>query len=248
MDHDIQNYILKGLFENISYFRNTALNLNPLYFDEEKAPVVKFVKNYFSKYEKIPEYSVVMNVMMGTKTFSDDLKEEIEGSLVSIKKLEFDAEAEGKWLFDKTKEFANNKSFFMALKDGAEEMSKEEKVRDYGSVQRKMEKALSMTWDEDFGLEFFDEDGIDAVYDKLGDQTLRIPLGESNIDAAINGGIPGQTKFCGVFVGEAGLGKCVSYINTIRIRNKKTGEIKELQIGEFHNSIKEKYNDDEERK
>jgi archaellum biogenesis ATPase FlaH len=207
MDHDIQIFIVKGLFESISYFRNTALNLDPMYFDEDKAPVVKFIKNYFTKYEKIPEYSVVMNTLMGSKSLSDDLKEDIEDALNTVKKLDFNTEAEGKWLFDKTKDFANNKSFFNALKEGAEEMTKEEDTRDYGSVQRKMEKALSMTWDEDFGIEFFDETNIDEVYDKLGDVSLRIPLGESNIDAAINGGIPGETKFCGVFVGEAGLGK-----------------------------------------
>ena len=78
MDHDIQNYIIKGLFENMQFFRDSALNLDPQYFDEDKSPVVKFLKNYYSKYEKIPEYSVVMNVMMSTKSFSDDLKEEIE--------------------------------------------------------------------------------------------------------------------------------------------------------------------------
>jgi archaellum biogenesis ATPase FlaH len=207
MDYDIQFYILKGLLENVSFFRNVSLNLEPIYFDEDKAPVVKFVKNYFAKYEKIPEYSVILNVISGSKGISDDMKRDVEGVLNKVKHLEFNSDAEGKWLFDKTKLFANNKSFFIALKQGAEEMSVDESKQDFGKVQRNMEKALSMTWDDDYGIEYFDADEIDGIYDVLGDNTIRIPLGIQAIDDAINGGIPGKTKFCAVFLGQAGLGK-----------------------------------------
>jgi archaellum biogenesis ATPase FlaH len=207
VDHDIQFYILKGLFENISYFRNVSLNLEPDFFDEDKAPIVKFISNYFSKYDKIPEYSVVVNVMSSTKTFNDSLKEEIEDTLKIIKNLEFDSNADGKWLYDQTKIFATEEAFTISLRQGLDELKKSSDEQDLGYAMRCMEKSLSMTWDEDFGIEFFDENGIDEIYDHLGNNSIRIPLGIDAIDQAINGGIPGQTKFCAIFVGQAGIGK-----------------------------------------
>jgi archaellum biogenesis ATPase FlaH len=207
LDHDIQIYILKGLFENMSFFRNVSLNLDPEFFDEDKGPIVEFISNYFAKYDKIPEYSVVVNVMSKAKKFGDELKEEIEETLINIKKLEFDSEAESKWLYDETKDFATEMAFKISLRKGVMELEKDSKEQDLGASIRDMEKSLSMTWDEDFGIEFFDEDGIDDIYDHLGDNSLRIPIGVPAIDDAINGGIPGETKFCAVFVGQAGLGK-----------------------------------------
>jgi archaellum biogenesis ATPase FlaH len=207
LDHDIQIYILKGLFENLSYFRNVSLNLDPAFFDEDKGPIVEFISNYFSKYDKIPEYSVVVNVMSNAKKFSDELKEEIEETLINIKKLDFDSEAESKWLYDETKLFATEMAFKLSLRNGVMELEKDNKQQDLGAAIRDMEKSLSMTWDEDFGIEYFDVDGIDEIYDHLSDNSIRIPLGVDAIDEAINGGIPGETKFCAVFVGQAGLGK-----------------------------------------
>jgi archaellum biogenesis ATPase FlaH len=207
LDHDIQIYIIKGLFENMAFFRNVSLNLDPEFFDEDKGPIVKFISNYFSKYDKIPEYSVVVNVMSKAKNLGDEIKEDIEQTLVNIKNLEFDSEAESKWLYDETKIFATEMAFKISLRKGTMELRKESKEQDLGAAIRDMEKSLSMTWDEDFGIEFFDEDGIDEIYDHLGNNSIRIPIGVSAIDDAINGGIPGETKFCAVFVGQAGLGK-----------------------------------------
>jgi hypothetical protein len=249
-EKDIQTFILKGLFENKSYFRNVSTNLDPDYFDEDKSPLVSFVRNYFTKYEKIPEYSTALNVMMNTSKYPSELKEEIEHAISEIRHLKFDVVKEGEWLFDETKKFANNRAMFNVLKDGAMEISKEQNggEGDYAKIEKDMREALAMDWNDDLGIDFFDEDEIDGIYDSLCDDSIRIPIGVDVIDDAINGGIPGKSKFCMVYVGSAGIGKCVSYINTINIRNKTTGEVVTLPIGEFHDSIKEKYNEHEEGK
>lgn len=213
MERDIQLFIIKGLFENISYFRNVLLNLDPIYFDEEKGPIVNFFRKYYSKYEKIPDYSTVINVLTNNKKLHNELKNEIEDILKKVKKLDFDSDKEGKWLFDETRKFVDNRAMFLVLKEGALEISKEDDDVDYGKIEKKMRDALSMDWNDDLGIDFFDEEQMDEVYDVLMDASIKIPLGINKIDEAINGGIPGKTKFCMVYVGQSGLGKTLILSN-----------------------------------
>jgi archaellum biogenesis ATPase FlaH len=213
-EHDIQFFIIKGLIENKTYFRNVAVNLDSVFFDEDKAPIVKFINGYFGKYDKLPEYSTIVNTVMKSKTINDDLKEEIEEVITFVRKLEFDVDANSSWLFDETKTFANDKAMFLVLKEGAVEISKDGATRDYAKIEKKMRDALSMDWNEDLGLDFFDEDEFDNVYDRLADDSVRIPTGVDVVDNAINGGIPGQTKFLAVIAGSAGLGKTLILGNT----------------------------------
>lgn len=211
---DIQVFIVKGLLENPSYFRNVSTNLQPVYFDEEVSYIIKFIKNYYIKYEKIPDYSVVVNSIANVKSLADDIKTGVEEKLKSIKELSFDTFKEEQWLFDQTKEFVNSRAMFLVLKEGAMEISKDEGQRDYGKIDKKMREALSIIWNEDLGIDYFDEDGLDETYDYLGDNSLRIPIGVDVIDKAINGGIPSQTKFLAVFAGSAGSGKTLLLGNT----------------------------------
>ena len=191
-----------------------AVNLDPVFFDEDKAPIVKFVTGYFGKYDKLPEYSTIINTIMMSKTIKDELKEEIEETIQFIRHLDFDVDANSSWLFDETKVFANDKAMFLVLKEGAIEISKDGTQRDYAKIEKQMREALSMDWNEDLGVDFFDEEELDEIYERLADDTVRIPTGVEVVDNAINGGIPGKTKFCAVFVGSAGIGKTMILGNT----------------------------------
>jgi hypothetical protein len=248
MEKDIELFIVKGLFENVSYFRNVAANLDPNFFEEDSAPIVKFLKNYFAKYEQIPDYSVALNAICSSKKYEDSVKKDVEDSLRRAKNNDFDVKKNGEWLFDETKKFANKRAIFKVFQEGAVELNKDGDEADYGKLESSMREALSMDWNEDMGIDFFDVDGIDDIYDSLSDVSIRIPIGVNVIDEAINGGIPGQTKFCGVLVGGAGMGKCVSFINTIKVRNKTTGEVIKLPIGEFHEIVKGQRNGNEKGK
>jgi hypothetical protein len=237
---NIQTFILKGLLEDPAFFKNVSSNLSPTFFDEDKSKIIAYIKGYYAKYEIVPDYSVVVNSICNMKSVSDEVKAEAEKTIAEVKALPFDPIKENGWLFDQTREFCNNRAMFSALKDGAMEISKEEGKRDYGKIEKKMRDALSLNWNEDLGIDYFDEVEFDNTYDELSDNTIRIPLGVDVIDNAINGGIPGKTKFVVTFIGAAGIGKCVRGVNTITIRNKLTGEVKTLPISEFHDSIRGK--------
>jgi RecA/RadA recombinase len=141
--------------------------------------------------------------------------DKVTDSLFKAKDLEFDSNKESDWLFDETKQFVNDKAVFKVLQDGVIELNKEdEQKRDLGSIAVKMQKAISIDWDDDLGFEYSDMLQFDERYDRLSDSTRRIPTGISQIDEAIGGGFPGQTKFLALFAGSAGLGKTLILGNT----------------------------------
>lgn len=213
MDLDIQQFIVKGILENKSFFVKVIHNLQSSYFTEEYNPIVKAIKKYHEKYEKIPNYTTVATIL-SSGNFPPSLMEKINSTVFGTKKLDFDATKESEWLFDETKQFINDMAVFKVLQEGSKILNKDEGTREYGDIASKMQKAISIDWDEDLGFEYSDLMEFDERYDRLSDSTRRIPTGIDRIDEAIGGGILGETKFLALFAGSAGLGKTLILGNT----------------------------------
>ncbi len=87
--------------------------------------------------------------------------------------------------------------------------------------------------DQDLGSDFDDPESHKQLISKNC-----IPTGWSCIDSILGGGWSKSTL--NVIMGETNVGKCSKSDTPIKIRNKKTGEIKEITIGEFFNLMKNK--------
>lgn len=81
--------------------------------------------------------------------------------------------------------------------------------------------------DSDLGDDFDDPESHKQEISKNS-----IPSGWSCIDSILGGGWFRSTF--NVIMGETNVGKCSHYQSVIKIRNKKTGEIQELSIGDFY--------------
>jgi hypothetical protein len=78
----------------------------------------------------------------------------------------------------------------------------------------------------DEGLDFFNPDShIQPTSDTFSS-------GYNYIDLVLGGGFYLKALFC--FIGEMKIGKCASYDTKITVRNKKTGLIETVQVGDFH--------------
>jgi hypothetical protein len=87
--------------------------------------------------------------------------------------------------------------------------------------------------DQDLGADFDDPESHKQLLSKNA-----IPTGWSCMDSILGGGWNKSTL--NVIMGETNVGKCSKSDTPIKIRNKKTGEIKEITIGEFFNLMKNK--------
>jgi hypothetical protein len=110
---------------------------------------------------------------------------------------------------------------------------------DYESVTDIAQKVKGM-----FGNVFLVDDDDNDLGDDFDDPESHkqnitkncIPTGWSNIDNILGGGWSKSTL--NVIMGETNVGKCTNYQTLIKIKNKKTGRIEEIGIGEFYDSIK----------
>jgi hypothetical protein len=85
--------------------------------------------------------------------------------------------------------------------------------------------------DQDLGDDFDDPESHKL---KISDKKMH--SGWNNIDNILNGGWDRATL--SVLIGETNVGKCCVSDTYIKIKNKKTGEIKNIMIGDFFNLIK----------
>jgi len=85
--------------------------------------------------------------------------------------------------------------------------------------------------DEDLGADF-----DDAEMHKQETSKNKISSGWGNVDVLLQGGWDKGTF--NVLMGETNVGKCCMGKTMVSIKNKKTGEIKQIKIGEFYNLLK----------
>ena len=87
--------------------------------------------------------------------------------------------------------------------------------------------------DQDLGEDFDDPESHKQMVSKNS-----IPSGWSCIDSILHGGWSKSTL--NVIMGETNVGKCQHFDTQVVIKNKKTGEIKKIKIGEFYEAVKNK--------
>jgi hypothetical protein len=85
--------------------------------------------------------------------------------------------------------------------------------------------------DTDLGEDF---DDVESHKQKISER--KMSSGWSNVDKILGGGWDHATL--NVIMGETNVGKCAHYNTNIKLKNKKTGEIMEISIGDFYNNMK----------
>ena len=82
-----------------------------------------------------------------------------------------------------------------------------------------------ISFDNDLGSDFFDIDSHKSV------KEYKLPYTWEYFNKISKGGLDLKTLTC--YIGATNVGKCCQYDTKIRVRNKKTGEIREVSIGDF---------------
>jgi hypothetical protein len=71
---NIQILIAKGLFDNSDYFKRVVWNIKDSYFDETTGVIIKAIKVFYEKYNKIPDHATVLTIICGSEKYSKSLK------------------------------------------------------------------------------------------------------------------------------------------------------------------------------
>jgi hypothetical protein len=211
---------------NPSYMRN----VNESFFDsDEISTLYNITKQFHDRFQQIPTKEQLKLVAKQEK-----FKDRINDSLIDVIFDEPIDSYEPEWIIETCQSWVLWKSLDRSLIDTLEYV-KTTKVTP-NNVKEVINKVKSLinernniSFNQDLGKNFFDAES-------------HIPEANSKITTCHNwidnftGGY--RTKGLIVYAGEQNIGKCSHRDTLISVRNKKTGEVKKINIGDFYKSIK----------
>lgn len=95
----------------------------------------------------------------------------------------------------------------------------------------RLDNIKTVNFDNNLGSNFFDTDNHKSTKEN------KVPFTWDYWNKSSDGGLDEKTLHC--YIAGTNVGKCCSYDTIITIRNKKTGEVKRIKMGDFFNSLKD---------
>lgn len=181
---------------------------------------------FIEKYGKTPTRSQLVEVAK-MRGMGEDLTETKLSFLFETNLKEYDTD----WLNESARSWIEYKNLDLSVYDLISYL-KTTKI-DAENVSDVVQTAKSIINDRN-NIQFGFDEGLDFFNPESHTQPSSdtFSSGYSYIDLVLGGGFYKKALFC--FIGEMKIGKCASYETEITIRNKKTGLIETVQIGDFH--------------
>lgn len=202
----IETLILNNLLYNEGYMRRVLPYLKDYYFtDRSECVLFKIIKEFFSSYNSIPSKDAILIELEGR----DDLRQEVlDKAKKYIKTLkhseEFDVDEN--WLLKKTEDFCKDREMLYAISESVKIIEDPKKKKNRESITELVKTALSVSFDPDIGLDYFD--GAEDRFEHYTNKELRIPFGIEYLDRISDGGLPRKALM--VIMAGTGVGKTMT--------------------------------------
>ena len=196
-DQEFEYQILKHLVSDSNFYAKVYPILKDNYFENEEVKyLVKQIKSYTGEYSKQPDFKSLI-VYLKNKKIPDSLN--IKNVLVSIKDIDIiDSEV----LVKETEKFIKKQEVTEAILDSAE-MIEKNKVDEFDKIVGRMEEALKVSVDNDFGLDY--QNSIEERYEYYTKRNYGYSTGIPSLDKMLGGGF--QRKRLSLFSSQSHGGK-----------------------------------------
>lgn len=223
----LENIIIKFLYTNVDVRERILPYLKFSLFDlVENVEIIKFIKRFMMKYDKFPS-------LKETKLKISD--PDLFNHLKSIFKIDI-SEYSDEVILGEIEEYIRQKAIMDVAFKVAEKVSNEEMDEVKGAPDE-MREALAFSFDKQVGLDIFDSESEDGIYDHLHNQEYVVSTGLDTFDALIEGGF--HEKSLSLFMAETNMGKslimgALATNNLLQDKNVLyvTCEMSEHKIGE----------------
>jgi hypothetical protein len=220
-----ENIILRNILKDPAYFDHCREE----YFTQKTFGLTfKIAKIFFDKYGEIPTSAQVKEaVRIGKKS-----KEITDGEIDAIFGIDLSSYSE-EWLKETTEVFIEYKTLTRSAIDAVQYIQTtpvnaeniKEVVERFKAIVNERNQ-IDFEFDE--GLDFFTPENHRQL------SHLTFPSGYPFLDTVLGGGFSAKSLIC--LVGSAKIGKC--FLSFIKVRNKKTGEIMEIPVETFFQSVR----------
>lgn len=175
-------YILNAVLSDANFSIKYLDKLEAKFFQPPIARVMQCVKKFFLHYHKTPTSEQIIKTLLPrlVKEDSQKLEESID-SIHECRQLEM-REDFSQWIEDEVKSFVKIQRIKNALMGCIEHLDK----GDPETAAAMVLKASEVHFDEDLGLDYFDD--LDKRMEELRNPAQVIPTGHEKLDLAIGGG------------------------------------------------------------
>ena len=201
----MDSLIIQNLLKNSQYTKKVLCHIKSDYFENYSDRIIfKIIKNFINKYSvnKLPNATNLKLILSKSNKITEEQFTATVEKINEIDGLEFE-DHDLAWLVDETEDFCKSKAMENAivksvdlLQEGDKQLNKiEELVRD----------ALKVSFDNDLGIEFFNEDHIKDRFDRYNLKEQKFPCKINELNTAFNGGF--EKKALSIFMGGTHSGK-----------------------------------------
>jgi replicative DNA helicase len=200
----IESVILRGLLYDEEYARKAYPYLKSEYFDGSFKTLFNAYQYLFDKYNKQPKFQAMLihldNLPLDESVFKDSIQ-----TLKSIYESK-NEEVDRDWLIDETESYASDKAMYNAIYDSIQILEGEDKKRDKHAIPDLLNEALSVSFDQNLGSDYFEDAEKRFEYYISPESKLELPL--KALMLLTNGGLPPKTLnvlLAGTNVGKSAL-------------------------------------------
>lgn len=187
----IEQTILRNLITNEDYSRKVLPYLKDEYFhDPADLALFSVISKYTVKYNKLPNWEIVKVELSSKEGLSEDTFKRLSKN---VEELQVNTESDNiDWLVESTEKFCKSKALYNALLLSNEIIQKSGKSKlSEGSIPAIMSAALSITFNPNLGLDYFES--FEERYDYFHSETLRIPFDIDVLNKITKGGVKPST-------------------------------------------------------
>jgi hypothetical protein len=216
------------ILQNPHYFKF----INDRFFESNEYKLLfPVVKDFHGRYNQAPSRHQVWQVIQTNNELMLKIDEEKLKIIYEFSIGEYDPT----WLKETFEAWVEFKNLEISLFDTIQYVKTTKVTPDnikdtVNNVKALMIERNSIDFGYDIGLDFFDTGNH---FEEVGNY---FTSGKNYIDQVLGGGFYKKALF--VFAAPPKTGKCCIYSTKIKIRNKKTGLIEEIEIGKFQERIK----------
>jgi replicative DNA helicase len=201
-----EHTILFNLCFNNDFTQQVISHLKKDYFDSfYTKEIFEHIQNYINEYKSLPTKSVIQHELSKSSKYNEKQYEEIKKTLEEI--FEYNEKHNVEWLVDETEKYCQNVSFENALV-AAFDIYKNDKKNKAKAIEL-MKESLSIEFDAQKDLIFFDEENIDKRHEEYNKPYNEFLTGFETFDIVC----PLRSGAIYVLMAPSGVGKTLGMIS-----------------------------------
>lgn len=176
--------MIKGLIEDKNYAISVTNVFEENYFDDPHiSEIFKYIKNYVSEYNSIPERDIIINNM------SKDVIEDVKVVFKEVDATDFSISKNYDWLLEETNKYLKDRAIKQAILQGIDIIDSN---NNYSEIKTIIENALCKDLKVDIGSNYF-QDMAQRLKRVFNTTENRIKTYYPTFDELFNGGFPSYT-------------------------------------------------------